>query len=197
MLAGDEYKSMWRALLALAFFGGLRGSEYTVVTSKAAAAAPMIQNLQFVHEKGTMIMYYRVVQSKTNVHGMVIPYGCSGHDVCPVCSMKEYLDLRYKQGTVSKKECLFVYKSMVVTKSRVDEKIKWLVERIGMRPREYSTHSLRAGVASTAAQAGFKRLGGQKIGGWASQVYGTYIRDMNMHRAQFAKRLIRHATQNN
>ena len=192
VLKGTSYELLWKAVLAVAFFGGLRGAEYTA-TQANPDGAPTIKSIQYKKISGQMIMSYRVAQTKTKAAGLVVSYGCSMHTVCPVCAVKEYLDHRYRVERVCLQDPLFVYKSKPVTKADVDAIIKSLVKCVGLPPEEYSAHSLRAGVASTAAEAGFKDWEVQDLGGWHSKVYQSYIRDIRLHRAQFSKRLIKHA----
>ena len=192
LLRGHVHSVMWRAVLALAFFGGLRGAEYAV-TQGSLGKHPTIDQISYKSSQGIMIMYFTVKQSKTSAQGMQVPYGCSGHTLCAVCAVKEYLNVRYEQGPVTLGDPLFLYKGRPLAKSQVDAMVKHLVQQLGLPQEEYSSHSLRAGVASSAAEAGFKDWEVQELGGWRSRVYSTYIRDVRLHRALFAKRLIKHA----
>ena len=192
LLKGTSHELLWKAVLSLAFFGGLRGSEYSA-TQANSSGAPLLNSIHFMRITGSVVMQYKVPQSKTQAKGMLITYGCSLHTVCPVCAVKDYFNLRYSLSRVSLQEPLFLYKNRPVSKNDVDAVIKSLIKSMGLPPEEYSAHSLRAGVASSAAEAGFKDWEVQELGGWQSKVYQSYIRDIRLHRAQFAKRLIKHA----
>ena len=191
-LTGTSHELLWKAVLAVAFYGGLRASEYAATQAKSDSY-PRISAVQYKRQQGHIIMYFTVTQTKTSASGIVIPYGCAGHAVCAVCAVKDYLNLRCKHSQVEPHDPLFLYNGKPVAKSDVDHLIKSLVKIQGLPIQEYTTHSLRAGAASTAAEAGFKDWEVQNLGGWRSNVYQSYIRDIRIHKAQFAKRLAQHA----
>ena len=75
----------------------------------------------------------------------------------------------------------------------VNEKIKQLVANLGMDPRNYSTHSIRSGAASTAAKLGFQDWEIMRLGGWKSATYRSYIRHLDTHVAGFSARLTKNS----
>ena len=179
---------LWRAALCLAFFAGLRGSEY--LPSGDKESQPLIRRLRFSKEGTEPLLHYSVPQSKTTTHGFTIPLGCTGKKLCPYCAMVKYLELRQNLGTLNKSAPLFLAQSgKCITKSIMNQKLRQLGCSLGMHGANLSTHSLRAGAATTAAELGFSDWEIMKLGGWRSATYRAYIRKLDHHRAQFPARL--------
>ena len=180
---------MWYAIFSLAFFAGLRGAEYTAVTIAGVRKYPVLDQIQFTIVQGAPVLYYKVLQSKTQPHGYTVAMGCTGTKLCPYCCMYNYVQGRFAkvaQGNIP----LFVYSNgTIVTKAHVNFMIKRLVAILRLDVSLYSTHSLRAGAASTAAALGFKDWEIMRLGGWRSAAYRSYIRQVDSHVAGLSARL--------
>ncbi len=112
----------------------------------------------------------------------------SVYQYSPVC--KTYFKIRTCAGTLYPSAPLFVFASgQVLTKSVLNSFIKTMVSQLGWDTRRFSSHSLCAGVASMAAAAGFSDWEIQSLGGWKSQAYTTYIKNIQPHQISFAQRL--------
>ena len=179
---------LWRAILSLAFFAGLRGSEY--LPDCYAGHTPKIGRFSF--PKTTKpILHYTVPRSKTMVHGFTIPLGCTGAPLCPYCAIINYLQARQSDGTLSRSAPLFLHSNgKHITKDQMNAKLRHLGSAIGLANANFSTHSLRAGAATTAAELGFKDWEIMKLGGWHSATYRSYIRKLDLHQARFPARLV-------
>ena len=176
-----------QAALALGFFGGMRGAEYLLTRFNPG---PKLQQVQFVG-KDCSAMNYTVLKSKTKPKGFVIPLSCSGHQVCAVCTMKAYLQFRHEPLELLGNKPLFLYQGSELSKAKMNAIIKDLVGSIGLPPSKFSLHSLRAGVATTAATSNFKPWELKLLGGWATNTFNAYIRPPAQHRRNFARRLAR------
>ena len=175
-----------KAMLALSFFGGLRGSEYLATVHKQC---PKVSQIWFTKNKSTT-MHYKVTRSKTKTHGFVMPYKCSGHEICAVCDMEAYLIERVTTTNVTENSPLFEINGKSVTKSMLNGTIKQLLKKMGANTQGYSLHSIRYGTTTTAALNNFADWEIQLIGGWSTNTYRTYINTKTtIHRARFAKRL--------
>ena len=53
--------------------------------------------------------------------------------------------------------------------------LKGLAKKLDLNQNEYTTHSIRAGAATTAAQLGFSDWEIQRIGGWKSATYRNIL----------------------
>lgn len=173
-----------KAALSLGFFGGLRGAEYLLTQF---SSGPKLSQISF--SKCTKFMYYKVKKSKTKPHGFTISLACSHHTICAVCCMTQYLQLRHCSSVPKDTDPLLVWKGSELSKQTLNVVIKDLVASIGLVPTNYSIHSLRSGVATTAALNNFKEWEIKKLGGWASNTYLTYIRHSTRHTTHFARRL--------
>ena len=189
MLHGQVNGLVWSAMLTLAFFAGLRGSEYTGFWDKGLYRYVKIAQVKFSQSKIGHVMYFQVARTETNIHGHSVPLGCTGKDLCPVCSMSRYLQNRLTSYGSTNDPLFLLHDKKVITKVMVDNKIKDIVKRLGMNPTQYSTHSIRAGAASTAASLGFAEWEIKKLGGWRSSAYRRYIRNMDKHIVHFSARL--------
>ena len=73
--------------------------------------------------------------------------------------MVTYLGYRSASSKVSKDNYLFVDSMHEPIKSdKVNKFIKSVVKSMGLHEKYYSAHSIRAGVATTAARAGFSEM---------------------------------------
>ena len=181
---------VWSALLSLAFFAGLRGCEYTNQLINGKCVYVTLNQLKFGNQNSEIIMYYQVIRTKTTMHGFTIPIGCTKVPVCPVCYMMRYLMRFSGQCAVSGNSPLFTTSDGTpISKSMVNVKLKQLAAALKLDPSSFSTHSIRAGAASTAARLGFRDWEIKRLGGWSSAAYRRYIRNLDSHVAGFAARL--------
>ena len=176
-----------KAMLTLAFFGGLRGSEFLHTIH---STGPTVNDLTFQHTTKGTVMNYRVVKSKTKPHGFTMPYMCSRHEICAICIMEKYLQNRLLANNLAPQSPLFMLEGKQVTKQVMSAIIKKLVLKLGMDTQGYSIHSIRYGPTTTAAQNKFADWELKLVGGWSTNTYNTYINTrQSHHRARFSKRL--------
>ena len=177
----DNY--LFKAVIALGYFGGLRADEYT----HNGYSTPSVSQVAFT--SNGLVMNFSVKRSKTCIHGFSRTIGCSKNDICAVCAMRSYLASR---GPTQPQSPLFVDASgNSVTKARLNSVIKDTMQSLGLDPTKYSAHSLRAGVATTAGQIGFSAWEIKQLGGWKSSTYMQYIRPAPAHATNYANRLTR------
>ena len=180
--------SMWQALISLAFFGSMRVSEYA--PDSGNGIPPSIANVTF--SSNGSVLHYRVPRSKTSAHGFVCVLACSHSHICALCCMVSYLGLRSISQKVSQNSPLFVdSNNQAIGSSKVNRFIKSIVKSIGLDDSKFSAHSIRAGAATTAAQAGFADWELKRLGGWKSSTYTTYIRNSPNHTLANSRRLAR------
>ena len=105
--------------------------------------------------------------------------------------MVTYLKNRFQSKQYQCNLPLFVYNNgNHVTKSHLNLVIKSLIKQLGLQPDSYSSHSIRSGAASTAAQSGFTDWEIMRVGGWKSATYRDYIRGLDTHVAGFSARMV-------
>ena len=183
----SKKRVLYKSILTLACFGGLRGAEYLATNF---AAGPLVNQITFQSTKKGTIMYYKVLCSKTKKHGFKMPYMCSGNPICAICCMEAHLLNRLNTGERIENSPLFKIDGKQVTKQAMNAIIKTLLKSIGANPEMFSLHSIRHGATTTAAQKRFADWELKLVGGWSTNTYWTYINSTNsQHRARFSKRL--------
>lgn len=186
-------KLMFRALVSLGFFTGMRGVEYTYDKALRDSAPPGLGKVCFLPQQKSF--RFRLDKSKTNSGPVDKMVGCSGKRVCAYCSMLDYLKDRASHESLSSNSALFVYKDgSKVDKVSLSRIIKQAIKQTGRQESLYSAHSLRSGVATSAAQKGFKEWEVKQLGGWRSNVYMRYIRQTQHQTHDYSRRLTRESS---
>ncbi|TDY40594.1 site-specific recombinase XerD [Alicyclobacillus sacchari] len=170
------------ALLLIGFAGAFRRSEIVALN---------VEDVQFVRE-GLVIMLRK---SKTDQEGegrkVAIPYG-SFIETCPVRALQAWLAAA---GIESGPLFRPLSKTHDVRNARLSDKtvariVKRYVRLIGLEQRHYAGHSLRAGLATSAAMAGVsERDIMAQTGHKSPMMVRRYIRDGNLFRANAAARI--------
>ena len=157
-----------RALLLTGFVGALRRSE---------VAALDVADAQFVPEGVTLI----IRRSKSDQEGagerVGLPYA-SDPLVCPVRGLRAWREASgITEGALFRPVDRFGRLGQGrLSGQAVAEAVKRAVGRIGRDPADYAGHSLRAGMATAAAQAGAGEAAIQRHGRWRSLVVRRYVR---------------------
>lgn len=168
-----------RALLLIGFAGAFRRSELVSLTRV---------DIQFTSDGVTI----RLRRSKTDQEGqgraVGVPYG-SHRETCPVRSLQAWLDAsditegplfrainrhgQMQPGALSDKAVALIVK-------------RW-AEAAGLDPSQYAGHSLRAGLATAAAQAGVaERVIMAQTGHHSADMVRRYIREGSLFRENAA-----------
>lgn len=157
-----------RALLLVGFAGGLRRSEIATLD---------VGDADFVHDGLTIT----IRRSKSDQDGfgerVGLPYG-SDSATCPVRALRAWLDA---SGVTDGPLLRAVDRHGRLGAGRmsgqaVAEVVQRAAARVGLDPTRYGGHSLRAGMATAAAQAGASEAAIQRQGRWRSLVVRRYVR---------------------
>ncbi len=173
---------MWASVINLGYYGAFRGSEYTVVTLSQGimVSQPLsVQAVTFGNYKGQKYMKVSIPQTKTSHIPVVKSIGCSKKsNICAVCSMWKYLTRRKEITTILASSPLFVtWDNKIVTKAMLNLVLKNLAAQVGVDPAMISSHSLRCGAATNAANNSMQEKSIARLGLWRSNCYQNYIRD--------------------
>lgn len=181
-LPTDLYGLRDRALILLGFATAARRSELVALT---------VDDLDFCPE-GVRI---RVRRSKTDQEGMGmvkgVPYGAQ-LATCPIRALAAYLRAA---GITSGPIFRRIDRHGTLGKAPLSEQsvariVKAAAKAAGLDPRHYGGHSLRAGLATSAAAAGVEERHIMQQGGWKSErMVRRYIRDGNLFRENAAGRV--------
>ena len=163
-----EESSCFKAALTLAFYGFLRVSEYTY----SPANRTFLRRSDIKFSKAHLSVKLR--KSKTDQFSKSVVRICGNNKLdCPVTHMKDYLRLNYN----SKDSSLFIFRRKPLTPKIFNKVFRNLVHRSGLNPKNFSSHSLRSGAASTETECGVLEWLIQKLGRWKSGCYKIYIPD--------------------
>ncbi len=158
-----------RALLSLGFFGGFRRSDI---------AGLVVGDIEFV-PRGIVV---HLRKSKTDQErageDTAIPFA-KNKALCPVLLMKAWLKAsKLAQGPLFRRiDKAGSMGPMALTPQAVSNIVKLRAEAAGLDPTTLSAHSLRAGLATSAACAGKTLENIMRQGRWKSaEVAASYIR---------------------
>ena len=173
-LSVPDHLMFWAAC-ALAFFGFLRASEFTV--DSLASFHPDYhlspQDIFVDSAASPSCLKVLIKASKTDPfrEGCAIFIGSSLSPICAVKAVLDYLAVRgFSQGP------LFLLSSGRLLSSNI--LTSWLrsILRSAGITGNYSSHSFRIGAATSAAKAGIPETLIQALGRWESSAYQRYIR---------------------
>lgn len=158
------------ALVQLAYFGAFRRSELIAIT---------VEQLRF-EPKGLLVL---IPRSKTDQDGAgkikAIPNGKGS--ICPVTAMKKWLEAaKIVEGTVFRAINRWqVLQSVSLHKDSISEIIKVIAIKCGFDfVNDLSSHSLRRGFATSAAEAGVDFEWIKRQGNWKNdQTVREYIEE--------------------
>ena len=130
--------------MTLAFFGCLRAGEFCLKDgARFDETTDLGIDCIYLNDLDNSIEL-TLKRSKTDYlnKGTKLFIGCSGTEVCAVCSMKKYLKARMTHPS----RALFTSKAgSVLSKSRFVDTIKLILSVVGEDASLYSGHSFRAG----------------------------------------------------
>jgi integrase len=168
-----------RALLLLGFGAALRRSELVALT---------VEDLDFT-DQGLVIT---VVKSKTDQEGegrqIGVPYG-SSPDTCAVKALQTWLEAAgVTDGPVFRKVDRHGHVGLAaLTPQAVALIVKRSVEAVGLDPEAYSGHSLRSGLATSAAERGASEaVIASTTGHKSSAMVRRYIRSASLFKQNAA-----------
>jgi integrase len=139
-----------RALLLVGWAGALRRSELVALR---------VEDLEFA--EGGVVMQIRKSKTDQDGRGQEIGVPCgSSDDVCPVTALREWLgEAGISAGPVFRKIDQWGNVGVnALHPGTVADIVKKRVSVLGLDPSLFSGHSLRAGLATSAAQAGASEL---------------------------------------
>jgi len=161
-----------RALLLLGFAGGFRRSELVALD---------VEDLEPT-EEGLMV---RIKRSKTDQEqrGRLVAIPLLGGRLCPVTALEKWLkSARIKAGPIFRS----FDRGGGLTALRLDggyvsQVVKDRLEALGIDPKSYSAHSLRAGLVTEAARAGVPSWKiRQQTGHRSEATLARYVRDAEL-----------------
>ena len=182
---------LWACMMIL-FFGVRRAGELVPSQEQVSMgySVPMVPDLHFVHHPAPAAIL-RIARTKTNVHGINVILGCTGHTICPLCAIVTCLVKRGIVNTSHVNVPLFQLQSGVpMDKSYLMTRLRSFLQNLGLDPKGFTPHSCRSGGATQLALNGASEQLIQKCGQWSSLCYRRYIRESVHTIASYSKKFI-------
>lgn len=174
--SSDPDKSLLWAVAATAFFGFFRLGELLPESAAGFSPATGLQwgDVAVDSHKNPRMVQVRLIKSKTNQFGLGVDVvlGATGRPLCPVSAILQYTAVRGSQPgpffiTGSKSALL---------KAQFVDRIRSILQLLGLPQNDYAGHSFRIGAATSAAAAGVEDSTIQILGRWQSAAFLQYIR---------------------
>lgn len=180
---------MWAAC-ALAFFGFLRCSEFTVPSQEeySPAAHLSLQDISVDSRESPTRIQVRIKQSKTDPfrQGCTLCLGKTGKDICPISAILPYLAKRgARQGPL-----FIMANGTFLTRGLFAGALADTLQEAGIDSKGYNTHSFRIGAATTANDKGISDVNIKMLGRWKSNAYQQYVRAPQEQLAKLSKQLV-------
>jgi integrase len=134
-----------RALLLVGFGGAFRRSELVALT---------VADVAFTDEGLTIVIRRSKTDQEGNGQTIAIPYG-SAAATCPVRSLQDWLEItRITEGPIFRSVDRHENLGGALGAQDVARVVKRAAVAAGLNPASFAGHSLRAGLATSAAKAG-------------------------------------------
>ena len=158
---------LW-ACFTLAFFGFFRIGELLLSPAGHYVRSHDVS----VTNKGLTI-FLRSSKTDPLAKGSLVSISPSHTKVCAVSALSEYLPGRVAMFPPGP---LFVMNNgTALTPGLFNQLLRELLDKLGLNSSNYSSHSFRAGAATTAAAAGMPAWLIKALGRWSSEAYQVYI----------------------
>ncbi len=183
--------TLWSCMTTL-FFGCLRAGELVPSLEQISSGMPVpkVSDLHFIHTPAPAVII-TIARTKTKPKGINVILGCSGHSVCPLCALLVLLKCRGIGSTLNVNLCLYeLPDGQPMHKKYFMDRLHGLLRNLGIDPRGFTPHSMRAGGATQLALNGASEQLIQKIGHWSSLCYRRYIRESVHSIAAYSKLFI-------
>ena len=186
----DHDNIMLWAACALAFFGFLRCSEFTVPSQEEYCPTSHLSLQDIVVDSRTSptMIQVTIKQSKTDLFriGCKLCLGKTGVDICPISAILPYLAIRGdKYGPL-----LILANGSYLTRHHFASLLSETLQKAGVDSSGYNTHSFRIGAATTAKENGISDVHIKMLGRWQSNAYQLYIKTPQEQLARLSKQLV-------
>ncbi|KAE8592191.1 hypothetical protein XENTR_v10018681 [Xenopus tropicalis] len=163
-------ESLFKLAFSLAFYGAFRISEL-ISRNKVGNGGLLLEDVH--HSENQLSIYLKF--SKTDIFGKgkwIVLNRMNGNVTCPVTCFEEFFNCRPKKGSIllihEDGKALSIYQFLTIFRKCIGS--------LGLKEREYASHSFRIGAATQADLWGLSPMAIRKMGRWDSDRYKSYIR---------------------
>ena len=172
----------------------LRVSEFTSPTQKKRNPRKHLNGRDVTVPKeadGVRMLGLFVKKSKADIYreGADLVVATSKESPGPMPSMKRWLAHRKRLGYGEDDALYRLQNGDYLTREKLQKSLQAALTLAGLVGKEYTSHSLRAGGATSLAAAGMSDRYIQVVGRWASDCYKRYIRIPDRDRVEAARGL--------
>ena len=177
---------LWAAA-ALCFHGFFRAGELTVPSIHGFDPKRHLAwgDIAVDNQKSPSVLRVHLKQSKTDQlgKGVGVFIGRTDTKICPVRAFLDYVSVRG-----CSQDSFFKFSDGVpLTKSKFTERVRSVLQELGLPYGSFAGHSFRIGAVTAAAKAGLEDSVIQSLGRWNSAAFLSYIRTPKEHLAQYSR----------
>ena len=180
-LPQQNQRMLWVAV-ALAYFGVLRVSEYTCPGRQTSDKARTLTRRRVTLAGDRLTLNLGVTKTDQAGRGAQVSIGAITDELCPVAAVRTYLHHAQPSDAGSP---FFRYND---GRNLTPADVNWCLQRF-IGPN-FTSHCLRIGGATRAAQGGDRSWEVQASGRWRSAAFRRYIRPANSSMAQLARLMV-------
>ncbi|XP_069829455.1 uncharacterized protein [Dendropsophus ebraccatus] len=163
--------ALFRAAFSLAFFGAFRISE--LISRSCLSDDGMLCGDVCWSVDRVSCLLRRSKTDRTGRGKSVVLYPVAGSPACPVRCVGDYLVLR----PVGRGSSFLVHQDgRALSRFQFIAVFRKGLERLGLPPREFASHSFRIGAATEAVRCGLDESVVRQIGRWESARFRSYVR---------------------
>lgn len=165
---------MLEAAFCVAFFGFLRCGEFTCPGMFDPDTNLTLSDVS-LDDQGSISLTLKKSKTDPFRKGVTVHLFCTGHNICPVKAVKNYLKALPVKIRGQKYALFLDHQLQPLTRQYFLTQLKTLIERLGLDNSQYSGHSFRIGAATSCSAAGVEDHLIQTLGRWSSNCYICYI----------------------
>ena len=184
------YNIMIWAACAMAFFGFLRSSEFTVPSQSQfdPNLHLTLSDITLDSRHSPQIIQVNIKQSKTDPfrQGITLSLGRTDHKICPVKAIVPFLAASGKgPGPLFQ-----LQNQQMLTRGMFSATLDKILTQLHLDKDQFNTHSFRIGAATSAKRAGMADVDIKMLGRWRSEAYQRYVRMSPTDLARLSKKLV-------
>ena len=174
----QKERTMLKAAILMAFYGLLRVSEYTFSAAKASTCLRR-RDIRFIKSSDNagfrVKLRLRCTKTSQFENSTFVDIFPTNTQLCPVQAIYDYYQLNH--GMHSQQPFLWSA-GRPLSSARFNKLLRIALQNGGLNPKLYSSHSLRSGAATVAANKGVPEWVIQRLGRWKSQCFKIYIKSI-------------------
>ena len=163
------------AAFCVAFFGFLRCGEFTCRKEFNPDLHLTMGDVTIADNATRIRLHLKTSKTDPFRRGVVINLFKTGHLICPVTAVTNYLRSLPKSHKISNQPFFLNKHLQPLTRDFFLQQLKVLLQQLRLNSGQFSGHSFRAGAATSCSAVGIEDHLIQTLGRWSSNCYIRYI----------------------